>query len=399
MPLLKGHVHLDGVKRLELERRAGRYVSTTGSDCATLKGELDCEFADLVPEMQQLSLRPVKAWPRRQVPYTINGVFLLPEYIEIFKTIRTGIETFNRQVDCVKWVERKSEKDYVEFVYDQNSCQSYVGRIGGRQKLWVADWATTGNVLHEMGHAIGLFHEQCRLDRDRFVKVHMDRIEEGAARNFEIVTDGVPMGPYDYDSIMHYPSCAFSKEDGIATIEAPPAAAERIGQRKKFSHSDLKGIESVYGPLQCTYEQHGEQYWPQYGFECRTCWGAESDYGCCLICALSCHSGPDHLLIRRELSPDVVFACDCGRNHHQQAVCTSHSTGEKYVKQPFYHCRDCFQDPVEGCCYQCMKKCHRRHNTTYFGVVKAFCDCGLSCGRTRCTIASQIGRASCRERL
>ena len=31
--------------------------------------------------------------------------------------------------------------------------------------------------------------------------------------------------------------------------------------------------------------------------ECRTCWGGESNYGCCLSCAFNCHKG--HILVYR----------------------------------------------------------------------------------------------------
>jgi len=38
-----------------------------------------------------------------------------------------------------------------------------------------------------------------------------------------------------------------------------------------------------------------------------------------------------------------------------------HSTQEKFVKQPFYRCYDCFKDPLEGCCYQCVSACPAGH--------------------------------------
>ena len=376
MPLSTHSVHLDGIKTRELERRASIGAE---SDRESIGDNLDSELADLVPELHQMSIESkhtVRAWPRGRVPYTIS-VDLQRNHPDICKTVNMALKTFRRQVRSVEWIEQENETDFVEFVYDRIECSSKVGCVGGQQKIKLADWATPGNVLHEMGHAIGLEHEHCRLDRDHFVKVHTDRIQKGVGYNFEIT--GIPLGPYDYGSIMHYGACGFSI-DGRPTIVARPIkGSDQIGQRKEFSEMDLKGIEAIYGPLKCTFEQHGDVYWPQYWFECQICWGNESNYGCCLMCALDCHSGPDHLLVPHQLSAKATFVCDCGRNHHQKAVCTWHSTKTKNVKQPFYNCRDCFQNSSLSCCYQCMKTCHAGHHTTDAGIMKGYCQCGMDC--------------------
>ena len=63
-------------------------------------------------------------------------------------------------------------------------CSSYVGRIGGGQTISVgnADGAIVckhGNIVHEIAHSLGFFHEHSRPDRDDFVTVHWDNIEGG----------------------------------------------------------------------------------------------------------------------------------------------------------------------------------------------------------------------------
>lgn len=61
--------------------------------------------------------------------------------------------------------------------------------------------------MHELGHAIGLFHEQTRTDRDNYVSIIKENVIDRLFYNFEKRTSkamnlyGVP---YDYRSIMHY---------------------------------------------------------------------------------------------------------------------------------------------------------------------------------------------------
>ena len=57
--------------------------------------------------------------------------------------------------------------DYVRFVRENNGglCFSAIGMIGDEQKVRTDDKCETGTLAHELGHAIGLWHEQSRRDR------------------------------------------------------------------------------------------------------------------------------------------------------------------------------------------------------------------------------------------
>uniref|UniRef100_A0A0M3HHW2 Metalloendopeptidase n=1 Tax=Ascaris lumbricoides TaxID=6252 RepID=A0A0M3HHW2_ASCLU len=90
-------------------------------------------------------------------------------------------------------------------------CYSYIGRISnGPQDISIGYGCTAvGIVAHEIGHALGLYHEQARYDRDSHVRVLTQNIQSGYANQFSkqsqnsMVTYGVK---YDYGSVMHYPS-------------------------------------------------------------------------------------------------------------------------------------------------------------------------------------------------
>ena len=137
--------------------------------------------------------------------------------------------------------------DYLEFTaYD--GCSSYVGRIGGAQPVWVSPSCTTGSIIHELGHAIGLLHEHTRTDRDLYIKVNEENVVDGKMFNFAIpdstVTD---LGDYDYGSIMHYGPTSFSA-NGQDTITAlTDISGINMGQRVALSDGDLNAVDQLYG--------------------------------------------------------------------------------------------------------------------------------------------------------
>lgn len=143
-------------------------------------------------------------------------------------------------------------------------------------------------------------------------------------------------------------------------------------------------IDTIVTQKMCSYNRFQDHYMPMTWYECSTCWGGESNFGCCAFCANKHHRG--HSLIKHEEKPSSFF-CDCGKMKHKQPCCTWVATGKKYVKQPWYKCHDCFQKPDEGCCYACSKKCHAGHRVQFMYISPgAFCDCGLGCCKITCKI-------------
>ena len=125
---------------------------------------------------------------------------------------------------------------------------SYVGRIGGKQVLHLVLFQPMGVAAHEIGHAIGLYHEQCRHDRDNYVTVNYSNIQSDATGNFDKVTQNYyNMGGFDFSSIMLYSSYDFAIDSSIPTMTKKDGTTF-TAQRSGLSDGDRRFPNTFYLP-------------------------------------------------------------------------------------------------------------------------------------------------------
>ncbi|XP_034981043.2 meprin A subunit beta [Zootoca vivipara] len=155
-----------------------------------------------------------------------------------------------RLKSCIDFKPWEGETNYIS-VIKGSGCWSSVGnRRKGRQELSIgANCDRIGTIEHEFLHALGFWHEQSRSDRDDYVTIMRDRIQEGKEGNFNKYDDKISdflNVPYDYNSVMHYSKTAFRNGTEPTIVTNIPAFIDVIGQRMDFSEYDIRKLSQLY---------------------------------------------------------------------------------------------------------------------------------------------------------
>ncbi|XP_039488618.1 seminal metalloprotease 1 [Drosophila santomea] len=209
------------------------------------QGDMDVDYA------RNGQLSETRRWPNATVRYRISEEFDTPhvEYIKL------GMQ-FIEYSSCIRFVPADEDVENYLFVLPSTSgCSSNVGYQPGERTVKLRpDPLDTGcfklgTVQHELLHTLGFHHQQCSPDRDEFVRIVEENISEGHEKNFvKYEKDEVEDfdQPYDYGSILHYSSLAFSINGEATIVALNPEGQEKMGQRLMMSDTDIKRLNTMY---------------------------------------------------------------------------------------------------------------------------------------------------------
>jgi len=110
-------------------------------------------------------------------------------------------------------------------------------------------------LVHMVGHVIGLFHEQSRPDRDRYIEIKWENIPKQFQPNFGKYYRFLKLKqitPYDYNSVMHFrkdeyamPSTESFSLKGLLN-KAKSWFKGGVGQRDAPTENDLQRVRTMY---------------------------------------------------------------------------------------------------------------------------------------------------------
>ena len=181
-----------------------------------------------------------RRWPKGIIHFEIADDILADARART--AVDAAIDEWNTRTQMQLIARTEDEPNYVVFRLHPSACSSAVGMQGGRQFV-SCDLDSSGfsadSVMHEIGHAAGLYHEQMRPDRNDFVNVTDDAVED-APQNYERRTSDSVLTPYDCPSIMHYPQIAdrISPKSGGCT-------SGNMGSSTVLTNRDIDAINSL----------------------------------------------------------------------------------------------------------------------------------------------------------
>jgi len=219
-------------------------------------------------------------WPGGRIPYEFDAN-VTPANAAAMLVAMSWWEN----VAAVDFVPRFADFNYVH-IQNSTGNNSQVGTVGGIQLINIVSWGTTAIMAHELGHALGYWHEQSRSDRNTFVTINIanicqtccplaDGTPASCNSQFQQEPTSAAYGPYDFDSVMHYGRCSFSTNAAGCNAMCPTVFGTgvgetlfvnqpyfsqwhcQVGQRDHLSYWDALVMSFLYSPSNWRFQNSG----------------------------------------------------------------------------------------------------------------------------------------------
>lgn len=184
----------------------------------------------------------VRKWTNSTIVYRISGLSG-----SVQSELQKSFDEWSSKTN-IRFKERTNESDYITISSsgsNSNSGIATLGMNGSRGFIRLGTRATAVVIIHEIGHTLGYIHEQNRSDRDSYVRINFDNIQDNAVDQFfKSNSASLVTSQLDISSTMMYGSFTFSK-NGRPTIT--DLNGNLLPQRQaRISALDIAGTNSIY---------------------------------------------------------------------------------------------------------------------------------------------------------
>ncbi|PWN70178.1 hypothetical protein C1631_009310 [Chryseobacterium phosphatilyticum] len=233
-------VNQENIQQGQLNGQSITYIKKDGKNF--FQGDIVLTDEQLKDQPQQKGGASFSRWPGGKIYYTVASNM---GSINANK-ITTAVNEYNNKTNT-QWIPRTNQPNYVEFIFGSSSGSdgwAHIGYRGGKQTVSLDQYISVGSVIHEMGHTVGLYHEHTRKDRDQYVTILWNNIQDGQAYNFNIYNSGTDIGPFNINSVMMYWPTSYSK-NGQPTIKRANNTNFTYN-RTGFTAGDITTINTMY---------------------------------------------------------------------------------------------------------------------------------------------------------
>merc|ERR1719271_292771 len=105
---------------------------------------------------------------------------------------------------------------------------------------------TLGVAAHEIGHNLGMLHEQSRTDHDKYITILWYNIQPSMKDQYDLSNNADTTVAYDAMSLMHYGDEDFSIGGGKKTMVFKGQSNVKMGNRMGLTYADAKQVASMY---------------------------------------------------------------------------------------------------------------------------------------------------------
>ncbi len=182
----------------------------------------------------------VQIWPTTEIPFFIQPNLTNPNRVHQALQFFSGTN--------VHFVPYSDQEDAIVFEQGFGACKSYLGYIGGHQKIILSNGCAPKEIAHEIMHSLGFLHEQNRTDRDNYVNILWDNIDPKFTINFEKLSSSMMkvsgLTPFDFESLMMYPLTMFSINN-YPTMKSK-IEGQLLAPKQGLSLKDIERINKTY---------------------------------------------------------------------------------------------------------------------------------------------------------